>query len=155
MNKEKLRRLIIDKLAEDLDILFSAAKAAYEASIHQENLPDNKYDTLSLEASYVAQGQANRAQEIRGALETYRNLELRDFPEDSPIRLTALVTLEDDDGRRTVFIGPEAGGLKVGGAVVITPESPVGRHLLGRVAGDVVDMYRAGAVKQFEIVDVV
>ena len=67
-----------------------------------------------LEASYVAQGQANRAQEIKRALEAYKILPLRHFAPDDAIRLTALVTLEAEDGtEKRVFVGPQAGGLKV------------------------------------------
>lgn len=141
MNKEQIVSLITASLAKDFAVLFAAAKTAHEAATHEENIPDNKYETLSLEASYVAQGQANRAQEIKVALAAYRNLPLQRFREDAAIRLTALVVLETGDGaRKAVFIGPEAGGLKVesGGmeVIVITPNSPLGRGLLGKVAGD-------------------
>lgn len=122
-----------------------AAKAAHEAAIHEENIPDNKYDTLSLEASYVAQGQANRAQEIKRALQAYRSLSLQPFDASAEIRLTALVTLEGDDGGlKTVFIGPQEGGLKLRldgeEVLVITPGSPMGRELIGKSLGDSVEI---------------
>jgi transcription elongation GreA/GreB family factor len=114
---------------------------------------------LGLEASYVAQGQANRAQEIKQALEMYRNVELRSFAGDAAIRLTALVSLEAEDGSsRTVFLGPAAGGLKVEEdgeeIIVITPGSPLGRALLGKSAGDRVEMPAGSAEKGYEIVEV-
>jgi transcription elongation GreA/GreB family factor len=156
MNKEQILRQIIAQLERDLAVLFSAARAAHEAAIHEQSLPDNEYDTLSLEASYVAQGQANRAQEIKLALETYRKLPLRSFAEDDAIRLTALVTLEAGDGtEKTVFIGPEAGGLCVTDAgreiIVITPHSPLGKGLIGKAAGDRVTLGSGAAQKEFEI----
>ncbi|TGU74514.1 transcription elongation factor GreAB [Geomonas terrae] len=131
-----------------------AAKAAHEAAIHEENIPDNKYDTLSLEASYVAQGQANRAQEIKRALQAYRGLSLQPFDASAEIRLTALVTLEGDDGAlKTVFIGPQEGGLKLlldgEEVLVITPSSPMGRELIGKSLGDTVEIGSAS----YEIVD--
>lgn len=131
-----------------------AAKAAHEAAIHEENIPDNKYDTLSLEASYVAQGQANRAQEIKLALQSYRGLALQPFDASSEIRLTALVTLEgDDEVLKTVFIGPQEGGLKLlldgEEVLVITPSSPMGRELIGKSLGDTVEIGSAS----YEIVD--
>lgn len=143
--KKQLHQLIIDRLSEDLAILLTAAKTAHEAAIHEENVPDNKYDTLSLEASYVAQGQANRAQELKHALHQYRDLPLRHFSEASSIRLTALVTLEAGDGTsRTVFLGPGEGGLKIQlegeEILVITPGSPLGRQLIGKCPGDEVEI---------------
>lgn len=150
MKKELILTKIIEALTEDLRILTEAAKAAHAAATHEECVPDNKYDTTGLEASYVAQGQANRAQEIRRSLESYRLLALRTFDDESPIRLTALVTIEAEGGLvREVFLGPAAGGLKLRDGdkecTVITPSSPLGRALLGKVcddefiAGDVAD----------------
>lgn len=157
--KKQIHKLIIDRLAADLAVFSIAAKTAHEASIHEENIPDNKYDTLSLEASYVAQGQANRAQEIKRALHAYRTLTLLHFAEDAPIRLTALVTLEAEDGEtRTLFIGPEEGGLKLNldgeELLVITPGSPLGRDLIGKCVGDSVNLGINRLKRDFEIVRV-
>ena len=157
--KKLIHQLIIDRLAADLAVFSVAAKTAHEASIHEENIPDNKYDTLSLEASYVAQGQANRAQEIKRALHAYRTLTLLHFEGDAPIRLTALVTLEAEDGEtRMLFIGPEEGGLKLNldgeEVLVITPGSPLGRDLIGKCVGDSVNLGINRLKRDFEIVRV-
>lgn len=158
MNKSHLLQLIISQLSNDLALLLTAAKTAHEASTHEENIPDNKYETLALEASYVAQGQANRAQEIRLALEVYKQLPLQDFEPDSPIRLTALVTLTAEDGSsRTVFIGPQEGGLKINcegeEVLVITPQSPLGKDLLGKSVGDLIESGLGSGRKEFEIIE--
>lgn len=159
MTKENILSSILAALTADLATLTAAARGAHAAATHAECLPDNKYDTTALEASYVAQGQANRAAEIRRALERYRALTLRPFDEETPIRLTALVTLESEDGRRRqVFVGPDAGGLKVGEGeaecIVITPESPLGRALLGRVCDDEIDVEQGEERKSYTVVAV-
>jgi len=161
MDKPEILRLIIEQLAHDLEIQFNAALAAHEASTHEENIPDNKYETLALEASYIAQGQANRAQEIRRALETYRQLTLQECDDNSTIGLTALVSLAgDDDTTRTVFIGPLEGGMKIiepltaTEIVVITPASPLGRDLMGKTVGDLVRIGVGSAAREFEIAGV-
>jgi len=148
MNKPQLLLMILANLEANLKLLTKAAISSHHAATHEECQPDNKYDTTALEASYLAQGQANRAQEIRLALESYRNLQLLEFPADAPVRLTALVTLEADDGEeRLVFLGPAAGGLKLkaSGAevVVITPHSPLGQKLLGRSLDDEISINRS------------
>ena len=150
--KSRIHQLIIERLSADLDVFTVAAKTAHEASIHEENIPDNKYDTLSLEASYVAQGQANRAQELKRSLHDYQTLALQQFEPDAQIRLTALVTLEAEDGEtRVLFIGPREGGLKLKldgeEILVITAGSPLGNDLIGKCAGDVVNLRN----KDFEI----
>lgn len=159
MTKEQLIQEIIAQLSADLTVLASASKAAHEAATHSECLPDNKYDTTALEASYIAQGQANRAQEIRVALESYRTLVLHDFDTDTAIRLTALVTVESAEGNmRRIFLGPQAGGMKIADAdgeiVVITPVSPLGRRLLGLRCGDEVRTGADSAALSFTIVAV-
>jgi transcription elongation GreA/GreB family factor len=161
MNKAHIHQLIVEQLTHDLAVQFNAAKAAHEASTHEENIPDNKYETLALEASYVAQGQANRAQEIRRALETYKQLALNIFDDSSPIALTALVTLSgEDDTSKTVFIGPLEGGMKLvdqqtgSEVVVITPASPLGRDLIGKSVGDLVKIGVGSGCRELEVVRV-
>lgn len=141
MDKKQLLRLITEKLAADLEVAVRAAQTAHETATHEENVAENKYDTLGLEAAYLAAGQSRRVEEIRQALGLYRNLVLRDFDEEQGIQLTALVTLLNADGsRRTVFLGPEAAGLKIDcegrEVLVITPRSPLGQSLIGRHPGD-------------------
>jgi len=157
MDKTLLLSLIIDRLQTDLTILERAALSAHEAATDAENVPDNKYETLALEASYIAQGQANRAQQIRLALGSYKKLESRTFRGDEEVRLTAMITLEDGDGKaRTVFLGPAAGGLKIqleGQEVtVITPDSPLGRSLLGKQVDDSVELEMGTGLREYEIV---
>ncbi|KAB0672139.1 transcription elongation factor GreAB [Oryzomonas sagensis] len=159
MTKEQMIQEIIARLSADLAVLSTAARTAHEAATHEECLPDNKYDTTALEASYIAQGQANRAQEIRIALESYRTLTLHGFDDDTPIRLTALVTLESAQGEvRRLFLGPQAGGMKVadrdGEIMVITPRSPLGRSLVGLKTGDEVQVGEAAAARSFTVVEV-
>jgi transcription elongation GreA/GreB family factor len=159
MNKKLILNKIIVLLREDLKILTEAARTAHAAATHEECVPDNKYDTTGLEASYVAQGQANRAQDIRRALEIYKSMVLQSFDEETPIRLTALVSLEDENGNsRKIFLGPEAGGLKLvdGDAeyIVITPESPLGKALLGKVCDDEVCVGQGEGRKNYTIVGV-
>jgi len=158
MKKENLRNQVISQLESDHALLLQAAKSAHAAATHEENIPDNKYETLGLEASYIAQGQANRAQEILKAIQAFRNLNLPVFSDESLIRLTALVQLEDKKGhRRTVFIGPAAGGLRLesdgGEVMVITPASPLGQGLIGRQCGDVIEL-ESGAIREYEIISV-
>lgn len=154
MDKHNVLQLIIQQLQADLELLERAARTAHQAATDSENLPDNKYETLALEASYLAQGQANRAQQVRLELADFKSMVCRRFTSDDVIRLSALVTLEDGDGNeRLIFLGPGAGGLKVPlgkcEVMVVTPQSPLGRGLLGLQVGDQV----SGGQRQYEIVD--
>ncbi|MDX2479176.1 MAG: GreA/GreB family elongation factor [Desulfuromusa sp.] len=158
INKEVLCEKIIARLKADYALLLQAAKTAHAAATHDENIPDNKYATLGLEASYLAQGQANRAQEILQVIQVFQQLPLLAFSAKSLIRLTAVVQLEDDEGRiRLVFLGPAAGGLLVEldevVLMIITPASPLGRELIGKQCGDLVEL-KGDASREYEIISI-
>ena len=153
MEKKLLIEQIISRLEEDCEMFMRAAKTAHDAATHQENIPDNKYDTLALESSYLAQGQANRAQEIKSAITQLKRLALKSFTNDDPIRLTALVELEAEDGTtRMIFLAPVAGGLTIHYQNctyrVVTPESPLGRALLGCQGGDTIQLTQDAGVAE-------
>lgn len=145
MNKATLLTCIVQTLENDMQVLRRAAQAAYEAATAEENIAENKYDTLGLEASYLATGQARRTAEIRQALLTYQQLLLRDYDDSRGVQVSNLVTLEDEQGeQRLLFLGPEAAGLKIGEGdeqvTVITPRSPLGQQLLGKKVEDEVNL---------------
>ncbi|MBV7573813.1 GreA/GreB family elongation factor [Pseudomonas sp. PDM32] len=160
MNKHTVHQLILDKLQIDLDIAERAAQTAYETATHEENIAENKYDTLGLEASYLAAGQARRVEEIRQSLSLCQNLALRPYDEQRGIEVGSLLGLEDEKGREQwLFLAPDAAGLKVdlvGQLItVITPRSPLGKSLLGKFEGDEVEITVAGARQQFAVTEVV
>ncbi|WP_085577984.1 MULTISPECIES: GreA/GreB family elongation factor [unclassified Pseudomonas] len=159
MNKHTVHQLILDKLRSDLDIAERAAQTAYEAATHEENIAENKYDTLGLEASYLAAGQARRVEEIRQSLALCQNLILRAYDDSRGIEVGALLGLEDERGREQwLFLAPDAAGLKVDvvgqPVTVISPRSPLGKGLLGRFEGDEVEVLVAGTRQQFAVTEV-
>ncbi|MGY2289606.1 GreA/GreB family elongation factor [Pseudomonas sp. SDO528_S397] len=159
MNKHAVHTLILEKLAVDLDIVRRAAQVAYETATHEENIAENKYDTLGLEASYLATGQARRVEEIKQALTLCQHLHLRPYDEQRGIEVGALLGLEDERGRQQwLFLAPDGAGLKVDvvgqPVTVITPRSPLGKGLLGKFEGDEVEVLVAGTRQQFVVTEV-
>jgi transcription elongation GreA/GreB family factor len=155
MDKPLLLARIVAALEHDIDVLSRAAQTAYETATAEENIAENKYDTLGLEASYLATDQARRTAEIRQALQIYQQLLLRDYDPARGVQVSNLVTLEDEDGQqRRLFLGPEAAGLKIGEGdelvTVITPRSPLGQQLAGKRVDDEVSL----GAQVFFIVDV-
>ena len=159
MNKQSVCQLILQQLREDLEVAVRAAQTAYETATHEENIAENKYDTLGLEASYLATGQARRMEEIRQSLTLCQNLTLRAYDDQRGIEVGALLGLEDETGREQwLFLAPDAAGLKVdlvGQLItVITPRSPLGKSLLGKFEGDEVEILVAGTRQQFAVTEV-
>ena len=158
MNKHSVHQLILDKLRIALDIAERAAQTAYETATHEENIAENKYDTLGLEASYLAAGQAKRVEEIKQALTLCQNLPLRAYDDQRGIEIGALLGLEDENGRQQwLFLAPDGAGLKVDvvgqPVTVITPRSPLGKSLLGKFEGDEVEILVAGARQLFTVTE--
>lgn len=160
MNKQDVLQLIIDKLEVDLDIARRAAQTAYETATHEENIAENKYDTLGLEASYLAAGQARRVEEIRQSLVLYQKLTLAAFNEDKGIQAGDLITLENHLGvEQHLFLGPDAAGLKIQydarTVTVITARAPLGQTLLGKQAGDELEIRVNSSSQTFEVTQIV
>lgn len=159
MNKQSVCQLILQQLRDDLEVAVRAAQTAYETATHEENIAENKYDTLGLEASYLAAGQARRVEEIRQALSLWQNLGLRPYDAQSGIQVGTLLGLEDENGREQwLFLGPDGAGLKVqvvGQLVtVITTRSPLGKSLLGKFEEDEVEIVVAGTRQHFTVTEV-
>ena len=148
MDKQEIVDLIQAELREQLRLALIAADEAHATATDKENVAENKYDTLGLEAAYLAHGQSERVARLVSDLQTLAdvshgiNPSLRAGP-------GALVQLEDDSGEvKHLFLAPVAGGLAVhaGGrtVTVVTPEAPLGRALSGAGPDDEVTAEIAG-----------
>lgn len=160
MKKPDVLQLIIDKLLVDLHIAQRAAQTAYETATHEENIAENKYDTLGLEASYLAAGQARRVEEIRQSLMLYQKLASVPYNDAKGIQPGDLITLQNPQGaEQHLFLGPDAAGLKIQYAghtiTVITSRAPLGQTLLGKQAGDEVEISVNGSRQSFEVTQIV
>lgn len=158
MDKLWLQQQVLERLAEDLLHVEQAARAAHEAATHEENIAENKYDTLGLEASYLATGQARRAEAIRQAMAHWRKFTPPLYDPSHGIHLGALVCLGDDSGAQQLFLGPEGGNMKLrhGDEIiqVISSQAPLARALWGKCEGDEVAMQIGASRQHFEVLRV-
>lgn len=142
MNKSALRDAIVAQLHAELALQTNAALLARDEAISEESRAENKYDTHSQEAAYLAEGQARQAAEIESSLAHYGSMPLPAFTAADAIALGALVELAGAGKSAWYFIGPRAGGmeLKIGDrdVLVVTPQSPLGRQLVGQRVGSLV-----------------
>jgi len=158
MNKRALIQKIVAKLVSELEVYFRAAQASRAEASHEQNKPENKYDTRGLEASYLARGQSRQAAELEAAIAEFEKLDARAFAVGEAIDIGALVELETDGERAFYFIGPRAGGTEVvqdkKEVCVITPQSPLGTQLLEKKSGDRPQLLLAGRKQLARIVSV-
>jgi transcription elongation GreA/GreB family factor len=153
MDKFALTRSIISQLEAELALQTEAALGSREEATDEESRAEDKYDMRSQSAAYLAAGQAKLATEIASALAAWKALTLRVFGPGDEIAAGALVKLESKGLTAAYLVGPHSGGLEArdgeSAATVVTKASPLGRQLLGRRVGDVVQISdRLGPVLQ-------
>ncbi|MGF1719855.1 GreA/GreB family elongation factor [Vibrio kyushuensis] len=158
MNKLELKQIILVSLKEKWEIAKSATQRAIDAATDEETVPEHKYDTLALEASYLAHGQALRVQECEQEIQQFESLVINDLS-DQKVALGAYVTLLcEDETKKNLFVGPCSGGLSVhwqGNSVsVITPLAPLGKALIGRELDDEVELKIGESVYYYEIIEI-
>lgn len=148
----------MQRLAELMEQRAEAAAKTRAGATHVEARPENAKDTRALEQTYLARGQAMRAEELLEHIQVLRFMPLRELGEGDPIESGALVALESDAGVRCVFLAPRGGGTEVCvhgiHVLVVTPGSPMGQALLGRSEGDEVELRSRGAIRAYEVIAV-
>lgn len=159
MQKSAVRSAILAQLRRDLATQVDAAHLARDEAISEESRAENKYDTHSQEAAYLAEGQARLAAEIEASIAQYTSLSLPDFAPDAAVAVGALVELRSSAGKSAwYFLGPRAGGMELRvedrDLLVLTPQSPLGRQLLGKRIGDSVTTPGRGAAAVQQIASV-
>jgi transcription elongation GreA/GreB family factor len=158
MNKKDLFAKVIDRLEQDRVALAEAAMNTYQAATHEESEPEDQYDTRGLEASYLAGAQAKRVAEIDQLILNLRYLELKTFGADDPIAAGALVEIDHEGRTMWCLLLPKGGGMSIeheGHTIhLVTPQSPIGEAIMGRLEGDstIVDMGQDS--REYEIVSV-
>jgi transcription elongation GreA/GreB family factor len=159
MTKKEIHQRFIDQLAKELATITASAKSSFATATDEEHHAEGKYDTFSLESSYLARGQAKRVEELTDALDRLKVLPLKDLDDTTPIHLSALVCLKVGNGeKRMLFIGPAAGGETITvddeSIMMITTISPMGQAVLGKTVGDSFDMKIGIDIQTFTVVAV-
>lgn len=148
INKLNLLKVIVAELQDAAVRARAAAEQARETATNKENAAENRYDTLGLEAAYLAHGQSARVLKLESDAAAFRELGL-EVSAAKRVGIGSLVTLEDEaGGERVVYLGPAAGGLMVRSegvdVTIITVESPLGSALVNAAIDDEVVSNIAG-----------
>jgi hypothetical protein len=139
MKSELLEKIRIE-LKGRLERLAKAAMDAHAAATDPGSKAESKYDTRSLEASYLAAGQARQVDELAEAVRVFEAFSPPDFPMDDPIGMGALVEADIRGETSLLLLVPAAGGMVLDmegqEITLLTPASTLYQNLLGMRAGD-------------------
>jgi len=158
VNKQNLLKQLLEHLQQEIDATMAAVNEAHALASHEQSKPENQYDTLALEAAYLAHGQSERIAELQRQVLLLNHFEFVDYDEDSRIAMGALVFIEDENNEsQWLWLLPIAGGivLKSGDLLVrtITPEAPLAKKLVGNYIDEEFVLNLGHTKKQFEILE--
>jgi transcription elongation GreA/GreB family factor len=155
-----VRQVVFENLLKQLETTsisaMGSAESARQLATHEQSKPETQYDTVGLEASYLAHGHSKRAAELQVALDDWKTLQHKSFDSSSAISAGALVKLIDSNDREYYFlVGNYSGGAKIQLArptdlaclplskgsdtldiTVISLNSPLGKALKDKYVGD-------------------
>ncbi|MFM2198161.1 MAG: hypothetical protein RLZZ505_1593 [Verrucomicrobiota bacterium] len=141
--KSDLLELIRTELRARLERLAKAAMAAHAAATDPGSKAESKYDTRSLEESYLATGQARQVKELAETLRIFETIRPVDFSKNDEIAAGALVEVERGTEKMWFLLVPAAGGMEFFSEgkeiTLLSPESPLYRSLVGKRAGDMLE----------------
>ena len=178
MDKIQLKARLLATLDGMIEAAITAATEAQQTASHADNQPENQYDTLSLEAAYLAYGQSERVQQLqeqRHLISQWQPISetLPDGVEQSvedhgraseeysdAIRLGSVVELESGEkhaGAFWLWLAP-LGGFSIdsdqGKIQLISCETPLAKALLGHSVDDEVIVKQGIQQVCYQILDV-
>lgn len=157
MNKKALLSQLQRQIQEEVNATLGAVKEAHALASHEQSKPENQYDTLALEAAYLAHGQSERIVELQKQIIALNHFELKDFTSENSIALGALVCLEEVNSIQWLWLLPVAGGALLETRDItlrtITAQAPLAKKLIGQYVGEEIELVMGNESKQFEIID--
>jgi transcription elongation GreA/GreB family factor len=160
MDKSQLVAQLVARLEASARTALSAREAA-AAEARDGATPDEKREDARAahQLASVGRAQQRRAQHALSEVDSLTGFRPTPLPPTGRIGVGAIVEIEDADNRegRTFFLAPVGAGITLTGPggdghlSVVTPASPIGRAVLGRRLGDVVDVSVEGDLREWEI----
>lgn len=134
----------------------ASATEAREGATPAEKREDAR---AAIEHGAMARAQDRRLREAEAAVDELAGFRPPVWRSGAPIGVGALVEIEDEDSGegRTFFLAPTGAGVTLTGPggdgflSVVTPQSPIGRAVLGRRQGDEIDVTIEGRERAWTI----
>ena len=160
MDKNELVAQLVQKLSTSARSALASRDAA-AAEARDGATPDEKREDARAahQLQSLGRAQQKRAQQALSDADALATFKPGSLPHAAKASVGAIVEIEDaDTGEgRTFFLAPVGAGITLTGPggdghlSVVTPVSPIGRAVLGRGVGDVIDVNVEGDVREWEI----
>ncbi|HEX4416891.1 MAG TPA: GreA/GreB family elongation factor [Kofleriaceae bacterium] len=160
MDKQELVTQLVRQLETSARAALSSRDAA-AAEARDGATPDEKREDARAAHQLASLGRAQQQRAKQALADADRLVQFRPapLPGTAPISVGAIVEVEDADSGegRTFFLAPVGAGITLTGPggdghlSVVTPVSPIGRAVLGRRSGDVIDVTVDGDLREWSI----
>jgi transcription elongation GreA/GreB family factor len=158
MDKRMLVEQLVERLRESAAVARKAGQAAADEAREGATPAEKREDArVALEQGNLARAQANRASKVAAELSALEIFRPPSLSSRAPIALGAVVEVEDEEQGKTFFLAPVGAGIELVGPggdgflSVVTPQSPVGKAVLGRRVGDTVEVMIRGEPREWTI----
>ena len=155
MNKFPLTVVGAEKLRAELQHLKSVERPAVIQAIAEARAQGDLSENAEYDAAKEKQGFIEgRIAELEGKLANAQIIDPTAVDADGRIVFGATVELEDVDSGDTVsyqIVGDDEADIKAG---KISVSSPIARALIGKYAGDSVEVQAPGGARHYEVLDV-
>jgi hypothetical protein len=139
MNKRDVIARIREELERQFALLKRASDSARADATDEESRARSKYETQGIEASYLAAGQAERAEDLAATINAFNAAPFPPFSTKDPVAEGALVETSFAGDIEWFLLAPCAGGMTVevqGREVtVLAPGAPLRKELHGLKRG--------------------
>lgn len=160
MDKADLVAQLARQLAGSARAALSARDAA-AAEARDGATPDEKREDARAAHQLASLGKTQQARAQQALADADKLLQFRPgaLPPTAKISVGAIVEIEDADTRegRTFFLAPVGAGITLTGPggdghlSVVTPMSPIGKAVMGKKTGEIVDVTVEGDLREWEI----
>lgn len=159
MDKVALTAQLKSHLRDSLGVAIREMHAAADAAREGADAKTKREDArMALEYGALATGQRRRVKRGQAVLSRLDRFHPEHARRGGRIALGSIVEIEDEDGYgKTFFLAPAGAGVELTGPGgdgilhVVTPESPVGKAVMGCEVGDDVDVHVEGRTMSWEI----
>lgn len=154
--KKQILDELIGKLKMEMAELEAAAKSNKDFATDQEFKAESKYDTRSLEASYLASAEAKRVEELKLDIQMLEEVDLKLSERSDEVCIGSLVDLRHKDQERSYFVIPTSGGtlVKIGerAVLVVSVFSPLGDAVLGTKVGEEFEVETPKETRLYQVI---
>ena len=158
------KKELVDQLVRQLEASARAALSSRDAAAAEARdgaTPDEKREDARAAHQLASLGRAQQQRAKQALADVDRLVQFRPppLPGTAAIGVGAIVEVEDADSGegRTFFLAPVGAGITLTGPdgdgilSVVTPQSPIGRAVLGRRCGETVDVTVDGTPHEWSI----